>query len=418
LVESPRTEDVDEDLQQLFDLAVRGEDALARAVATGRARTEPYMYAAITPSEGIFLDATSLRHLNRLRTRYAKASLLHGGHSPDQVERIAIEAVKIALTETPKAGRQYFEEALNGPSEVYTIAEPIIIHTKSSYLKVGKCELFRDVKRLVDVPDEEFFRIGDRNPTWVITTDVKAKDKASAAILAHDSIAETKAILTLLDRSDGFTPEQGPSLGIDREARRVTSIRSGTSPYFQVDRADSEGNLHPGYADLSAAARLEPQGRTEWQERALAATRWYYEAVRNPWPTGQLAAELSALECLCLKGEKRGKGRHIANRIVGLRTGFSSTEDRQFRKWLERLYERRNGAVHRGEPHLDELATAELRIWTLLVLVWAIGHLDSRSDQHFRTIDDAFPTNSGANDQRFRSSAGSKYGRRSAEDGR
>ncbi len=140
---------------------------------------------------------------------------------------------------------------------------------------------------------------------------------------------------------------------------------------------DSTGKLWPGYHELSDALARPEDKRTDLEQRAAGAARWWRRASMSTWPSEVIVAGMSALECLLMlatdeRREKRGLVAARASAIAVLATMQPTAQV----GWLHKLYERRNEALHAGRFHQDDLDARNLLELVDLVLHRTVRHLD------------------------------------------
>jgi hypothetical protein len=200
-----------------------------------------------------------------------------------------------------------------------------------------------------------------------------ARDEYTAAVLADQTFGEATSVLEVtslgnqaqidsrlvLVRADGKV--------IDRPRRRMPA---------RVDTLIApDGAPLPPFYQLSEAAVT--QARTDWEQRVLAASRWYSGGIAAPWPSHALVIFMNALEALFIdRRNERQKGATIAQRGARLVLMPGTTEASRV-TWLANLYRQRNLAVHQGIEYRNEIEVESLADFTLAAIGWAVDHLDS-----------------------------------------
>jgi hypothetical protein len=207
--------------------------------------------------------------------------------------------------------------------------------------------------------------------SYVIVTRVKAVDQESAQVLAIEEVETAKSLLVMLDER----PRPGRDITITITPSGTISRTYPSIPaWITTWGTDAAGKLGEQFRVLSDSAARDPNERTEWEARVLSALRWLLKALESDWPAEILVASLSSLESLFIQGQKRNKGQIIAEAATkhALMTGLT---ERQQRKWIQRMYKRRNDAIHEGLMYRDELDAVRLRTLTGYLCRWGSAHL-------------------------------------------
>jgi hypothetical protein len=151
------------------------------------------------------------------------------------------------------------------------------------------------------------------------------------------------------------------------------------------------GKLISPYAQLSNAFAKPEDGRTDWERRTVAATRWLSRASRSTTAADRLVSVMVALEALFIRDRtEQVKGTTIARRMSErIRRSSMSREVQE--AWVADLYQRRNDAVHEGREHLNDLEVEELLDMARFTVQFAAEHLTSRHSRRraCRTFDEA-----------------------------
>jgi hypothetical protein len=208
-------------------------------------------------------------------------------------------------------------------------------------------------------------------PGSVLVTRVNAVDQASARVLAAENFAVSEAVLAMLDERP--RPSRPPTLLLSPDGRRTHSLH-GEPIWITTKGTYPSGRLLPGFQPLAVSAGKPESDRTEWEQRSVSALRWFLRALESEWPSEILVTCLASLECPFVGDQKRGKGDRIATQATAAAVMRGMTE-REQRKWLARLYKRRNRAMHEGLMYRDELDVFRLRVLTGYLCRWGISHL-------------------------------------------
>jgi hypothetical protein len=141
-------------------------------------------------------------------------------------------------------------------------------------------------------------------------------------------------------------------------------------------RFNSEGNVWPGYSQLGEAAGKPADQQTDWERRTLGAARWWFQAATHTWPSAALVAAMSAIEALMsFRGEKTGKHKTIAKRLVKGRARVRGVDDVE--SWFRQIHGRwRNNAAHDALFYLEDREVARAVELAEAIVRWAVGHLD------------------------------------------
>jgi hypothetical protein len=213
----------------------------------------------------------------------------------------------------------------------------------------------------------------DRFKGPVIVAEVWALEEEFAYRRGRDIFEESRSVLMLACAYP--RPVRPPRAVIDVDGHGTFS--TGAEESFIFRHSDPRDDLW-FVRGLERAARREPDQRTDWEARALAACRWFRRARLSDWPSETLAAAMTALECLFVKS-KGPKGSVIAARI-GADWVFAEFSREQMKKWIKDLYQRRNDAVHEGMNYLEDFEVDRLIALVDHAVRWAAWHLDDDHD--------------------------------------
>ena len=307
--------------------------------------------------------------LHSLSSSLAGSALARGGPSRKAMETLLVEACTIRATDGDDAALDFIEQRLGEPRGTWTIVEPILALVPAENVPLGACHLFPALpKDFVWQEIDESVRNQISGPVAVV--EVKARDLASAQVLAHDRIAEAHAILWLASHQRGSVGRQL----VLQPGERV-SISGGETALIAPARWDDEGRVHPTLSGLSEAAGREDESRTDWEKRVVAAARWFANAAESSWPSEALTSCMAALECLFVSGmDVRRKGREIARHVSARWVRKTMSCDEQ-EEWLRELYRARNAAVHEGRRYVEDLEVERLIDITRRSVTWGAWHL-------------------------------------------
>jgi hypothetical protein len=201
---------------------------------------------------------------------------------------------------------------------------------------------------------------------------VRARDQKTAQILAAERLAESSAVLDLIDRPKLTA---GHNMLLRRKDGRGGASLNRAGWIINDALVDDRSRLVPPYRQLSRAAARDEDRRSDWERRVLAATRWFSRGCRSEWPADRLASLMVSLECLFVVGRTESqKGSLIAERLTKRFRLREMSEDRQI-EWLTVLYRARNAAVHEGREFLNDLEVDRLADVTQFVIRRLAEHL-------------------------------------------
>jgi hypothetical protein len=323
----------------------------------------------------LFIDEAHV-HLEAIIDILTASALAQGGFEADAVAGHVAKACRLS---TAAEATEYLSAVVAAPLAEYTFGEPLaVIHAKGGPHPLGRCLVHESLRHAApnDPPEvltewhEEDF------PARVITATVTARDEDSAYIRAVDAIDEAKAILFLSTDH----PERRRMLTLRLEDGQIRSTSTGGESfghYFSPRML-----VYPPVTHVSTAAGKARELRTPWEQRVIAATRWYYQAGSTYWPSAALTGAMSTLETLLLTPGLKGKGGRIASTLRDLGAAHLGPEGVKFTTWFANLYDHRNDATHQGVNYDEDLNVQRLLRLTKLALQWGAHHLDP----HHRSV--------------------------------
>lgn len=318
----------------------------------------------------LVLRGEALEILDDLKERLARPALREGGPSPSAVDKMLIDACVKAATNEPNPIDHLREEIERSPQEWLVADQLPTYRPLKRNLEIGSCQLVGKVPQLI----AQAFRFDDLEERFgggALVTTVKARDEHSARQVAHDRFEETRAILNLI----GSRGPDSPALGAIRIDGPGGSLsHPDKREVFSMQLVNEDGSLHPGYAELSIAAAKHDDQRSDWEQRCLAAARWYLVGSRSVWPSAILTACITSLECLVLAGSEEDKGKEVAEMVGRLLKRRGMTQSK-LRRWIRNLYSRRNEVVHAGRDFRDELDAERLLPVVYTLIRWSLSHL-------------------------------------------
>jgi hypothetical protein len=331
-------------------------------------QTEPSILVGLSPM--LLFRGESLQLIRALQGTLSRSALTHGGLSRRALEDLLTSACRLSVGEGSEAAILWFGEQLAKPRRRWVFVEPTGAFVPADQLQLGACRLSRHLP--ADLVPEGLIPTAQEQFTGpVVVTEVDARDKKSAQLLARDRIEEATAILVLASDHRGSFPRH-----LTREPGGATSINSGGTRLIAPGFWDSEGRIHPLYRALSNAAERTDEERTNWERRSLASVRWFAKAAETFWPSEALIACMTTLESLFIKDRRvREKGREIADRFTERWVGHGWSSDEQ-REWLRELYRARNDAIHEGRRFVEDLQVDRLVDMTAYAVRWGAWHLD------------------------------------------
>jgi hypothetical protein len=326
-------------------------------------------YNAVSHAGAFHLEGEGYELMRSLRKTLSSPALGGEGFSTVATRALLGRACRVFLDKGEGEAIAFVQLELDTPPSSWEAFRRIdVAHVPAGGAQFGQCLLIGSLGANQSVCPGDFVANGG---PWVTTT-VVARDEYTAAVLADQAFGETAALLettagggqALIDsrlvliRTDGRV--------VDRPRRRMP-VRLG-------DWVDLAGNPVPPFYQMATAASKAT--RTEWEQRVLAASRWYSAGIASPWPSQALVTFMNALEALFIdkKGEPK-KGATIAERGARL-VLIPGTDEIERRKWLGDLYRQRNSAIHQGLEYRNEIEVDSLSDFTLTAIAWAAEHLD------------------------------------------
>jgi hypothetical protein len=268
---------------------------------------EATLWVTARQEPSLLFRGESLDLFRSVQGRLAASALASGGPSRKAIEQFLIEACTVGATSGEAAALAMLEDRLGQPPGRWTVAERIDAYVPQDDLSLGACRFYRSLPDGL-VGDHILVSAGERLRGPVVLVDVEAHDENSARLIAHDRFSEARSILTLGAQRGGSLPANLVLHPADR-----VSVTGGPGPLIAPSLWDSEGRVHPTLRGLSDTAARAEDERSDWERRAIAATRWWTKAARTAWPSEALTSAMTALECLLVEG--RGvpnKGEEIA----------------------------------------------------------------------------------------------------------
>jgi hypothetical protein len=142
---------------------------------------------------------------------------------------------------------------------------------------------------------------------------VQARGGQTARFLAAERFADSASILDLIERPK-LDPPVGEAMLVRENGGGARFVPARIPRFIHPNYVDPRGRLVPPFRQLSRAAAKDEDARSDWERRVLAATRWLSRALDSARPADRLVANMVALECLFIAGERTYKGAHIASR--------------------------------------------------------------------------------------------------------
>jgi hypothetical protein len=282
------------------------------------------------------------------------------------------ETASRAIRAPYAAAESWLRQQGEAPLDEWFIVDHVdAIHIPVPRLTVGRSTFYlRPPQKLRRTHRAQMLSAGGFHPPYVATT-VIARDPGAAHVIASEHFAESGAILDLIDRRE---PGGEQFYALRRDGRGTLSFSRG-GWILDATTVTPTARLIPPFQQLSRAAGKDEDVRSDWERRALAASRWFSSSLRSPWPADRLVSLMVALESLFVEGKnERRKGQVIAKRLTERfrRRGMTSTEQEA---WLSDLYQRRNEAAHEGRAYQADLEVELLADLTHVAIRWAAHHL-------------------------------------------
>jgi hypothetical protein len=317
------------------------------------------------------VEGEGLPLLRSLQRRIVGSSRGGYGMSLDEARVLLLRACDNAVNGTIKAAIGELLATLEAKPEAWTIAEAVEGIFPAGKLTVGRTVYWNHLPRWLGhraVVHGTMAKHGFVAP--IAVTDVVSRGATTALALARERFAESAAVLDLAAPPTNLGSEtswlRGPSTA------GFWFRRTGWVLNAQLIE---RGQLVPPLRQLARAAKREEDGRSDWERRLLAATRWFSRAYRSEWPADRLASLMFSLECVFIPdGQRSQQGPTLATKLTE-RFVLNEFNARQQRRWLQGLYDGRSDAVHAGRDYLHDLDVDRFLELTRHVLVTFAGHL-------------------------------------------
>lgn len=324
------------------------------------------------PPNSILYRGDALELHRTLSLRLSQSALGDSGHVPRSVEQLLDGFIQKNHATDLATAIAWLDTELSAPLEDWTYLQELGFRSPCARFDVGPSAV---VKKLDDVQPglASLYApmASDMRPPFIFTT-VAARDEFSARILAREAFAEAEAVIALLAGCTEVPDVR--HMTVKSPVDRYSTGSGAAVPLIQA--IDASGSLWPGYRELSEALARPPDQRTDWEQRALAASRWFRVASTSNWPSQSISASMSTLECLLVSPtDSQNKRIPISRRTTDIGILRGKTRAQQV-AWLQDLYGRRNDAVHAGVFYRDEIDAAALLILVKSVVHWSTQHLD------------------------------------------
>jgi hypothetical protein len=351
------------DLAQLASMVERG-------VLPDLSENAPHRLIGFPPNAILYRGAALELHRD-LSLRLSKSALQDSGHVPRSVEILLDGFVQEVHTAGLQAALTRLDAELSASLEEWTFLQELRFFAPNVRFQVGPTTVVPDLDDVEPGLSAVYAPMASDMRSPFIFTTVRARDEFSARLLSREAFAEAEAVIALLA---GFT--EIPDVRHMSVNSPVDHYSTGAHATPQIQGVDAAGNLWPGYRELSDSFSRPSDRRTDWEQRTLAATRWFRVASTSIWPAQSISASMSTLECLLVKSTERGNKRvPISNRTsdIGVLRGRTKADQVA---WLQDLYGRRNDAVHAGVFYRDEVDASALLVLVEHVVRTSIHHLD------------------------------------------
>ncbi|HLN16966.1 MAG TPA: hypothetical protein VK277_09470 [Acidimicrobiales bacterium] len=325
--------------------------------------------------DGVLIRGEAFVLLEGLQRHLASSALASGGPSREFVGDLVVRACRVARTSGLGEGLSWLEEKLTEGDTSWQVIEQVSGYFPMAPRRVGRATLHSALPpELGDIlGDPRFLEVQVDRP--MLIADVIARDRESAERRARDVFDEARSLLTIACNPQA---PHAPLIAIGGSSRATSS--SGHSEDFHLSGSALD---HPMVRGLEDAAAKDPEIRTDWERRCLAACRWFRKAFVTDWPSEALAASMTVFECLFIEGKGvLGKGQAIADRIAPKWRLPDLGEEAAMHKWLVDMYGRRNAAVHEGAHYLEDFEVQRLVVLVEHSVRWAAWHLDPDHEHH------------------------------------
>jgi hypothetical protein len=360
------------DALRLFVLAERHAGRYPRVAI-------PYRHRNTSGELPLVFKGGSLRLLQELTARIVGRSRLDTGLSEKDAERLLINACGRAIGGDSRGALLWLVESLDEPVVTWTVVEPAdLVLVSTTRLVVGRSTYTtslpprirrRILPTFLDAMDGDCF----------VSTDVLARDAATARALAREAFADSAAVLDLMDKR--AAAPGGAFIAIpDAGSGGITFSRSGW--IIDASWLGQDHKLIPPFRQLSRALAKREDTRTDWERRVVAATRWLSRASRSTTTPDRLVSVMIALEALLIEDRhERSKGALLAKRLTE-RIRVRSHTAKQQEDWIAELYQRRNDAVHEGREYVNDLEVDDLLDLARYAVRYACEHLAAKHARH------------------------------------
>jgi len=335
-------------------------------------RPGPFLLSGMG-DESVMISGEALSILETLQGRLASSALASGGPNRTFVGDLVVEACRLARDRGPDAGISWLDEALTKQITPWTIITGVLGHFPAAPMRVGRTMLYPVLPPDIaaGLGDPRFLEVHIDRPVLVAMVD--ARDRESAKRRANDLFDEARSVLALAGSAQRW---RTPVITI-HESGPVSS--SGTAESFLLHIRGALDQSH--IRGLEAAAERAPEDRNDWENRCLAACRWYRKASTTDWPSEALAASMTVLECLFVEGRQiHNKGVAIAEKVAPNWRLPDFGAESAMHDWIVEMYRRRNEAVHSGAHYLKDVEVDRLLALTQYAVRWGAWHLDPDHD--------------------------------------
>lgn len=364
--------DVEERLRAAHAHVIRGGDEIDAMLRRLREDEVPFAQYGYR-DHGVLFHGESVEHLDAIASQVTRSALADGGFNAEALSAHVATACGKATADDAIA---YLVDVLAHPEQAWTFGEALpTFYVGDGPHELGRCLVHGSLAVAAPDDDPQYLKEwwGKDFPARVITATVTAHDQDSAYLRAVDAIDEAKAILWLV--SDVRQDRRRRTESLIIEEGRIRSISTGGEAFGHVH--STKALLFPPFTHISMSAAKDPDERTDWERRVIAATRWHYQAGTTTWPSSALTATMTALEALLLPGRQtQRKGAHLAALLNELGAATWGPADHEFEPWFADLYRHRNDATHEGLNYNEDLEVGRLLTISHLAIRWAATHLD------------------------------------------
>ena len=320
------------------------------------------------------IEGTGLPLLRSLQRRIVGSSRVAFGMSLDEARALLIATCEEAVARTIKGAVSSLIDTLESEPEEMTIAEAVRAVFPPGKFTVGRTDYWSHAPRWIgDKAVREGFAAQQGFVAPIAVTRLLSRGFTTGLVLARQRFTESAAVLDLASPpqhlgSEAYWISAGPGQG------GLTFRRAGW--ILNAGLLDEHRHLRSPYGQLALVANKDEDDRSDWQQRVLAATRWYSQAYRSEWSAARLSGVMSALECLFVPaGQTKNLGGTIAARFTERFRMHEFSTGNQQRRWLSQLYEGRKRAVHEGREYRQDIDLDRLLDVTRLALRSMAVHL-------------------------------------------